>query len=425
MANKLLTIGFVLIALGLIATYALGLNLMTGVFWIFIAGVMLLLRAGTGKMIPIPLNTKYAAIGGVVLLLIFGWQTGMIDGLTGGVAAGAITGEVITGIEPTPTVTSDVLADCRERAGAHQLGTSATVSYDIKEIEPEVSVAYGAFRGWVVNQHGTYLLDNESSASLSTAKMGDVLNFYGGGNATYYYDKLENFCVDGQQVTAPITTHAIQALTSLALTGYDDTGTTALTAGTTGEEDYGYTLGTDEEKILYIKLKNNAADKAYDHGAWAVAAKNNINSFKPISDDAGGTYSVGYMPYYLDHEVLYFNWTEDGDPIRLNFTGGFDKVYVRDSVLRLHEWDFFKTKFQIESTGNPASADAASCTQAASDLAYALTLDYGYSKGTDEQMHYNYYKPAEGTSSEVDVGLLQNVTCAPLAKYDCFVVEGL
>ena len=223
------------------------------------------------------------------------------------------------------------------------------------------------------------------------AAVGDVIEWYG-GNSTYYVDNGK-FCVNSERPSLSIDGHSVAAVSNLQITCYDNTGASELSAGTTsGEEDYDITLGANEETSFFCKLKVNTADKSYYITSIAVGAYNDIDDVRLVAFDkavgwtpteAQKSFSVGYLPKFLSHASI----SNETGGSTTNVTG-YDRVYVLDEPILLHEWDEVQFEFTIEA-GSTDPANNADFGK--SDMAIICFLDSVWKRGTDGKEYFTYY----------------------------------
>jgi len=275
------------------------------------------------------------------------------------------------------------------------IGRSATV--DVNAWDMESNTPYAS----AVDVNPTYIFVNgvykttltDTSASSFTAAVGDVVDVYPGGSS-YYGEAIHGFCIDSERPTLEISAHAIAAESNLAVTVYDDTGSTELSSGTSNCEDYTMTMGADESKVIYVKLKVNAANKAYQVGAVAVAPINDIEDVKPSGASAGLFEKIA-TPKHLKSVGIIVNQSGTSATITKDYT-----VYKLKSPVLLHEWDSVTYQFTVEAGSTDPSGTA--CTVSGWDGFAVLFKDATYYRGDDGNVYFDIYTH---DSSEADVGL--------------------
>jgi hypothetical protein len=225
-----------------------------------------------------------------------------------------------------------------------------------------------------------------------------------------------------------INAHTAAATTDLVITCYDSTGASELSAGTnSSQEDYGITLGANGEDTFYCKIKLNAADKAYHLAAIAVSAFNDIRDVRlEAFDKATGitltesqkTFSSGYLPLYLSNAKITCDTSGACGSSNTNVTG-YDRVYVLDEPILLHEWDEVQYQFTIYAS----STDPTTTTEFGnSDMGIICFLDAVWDRDYQDGKEYFTYYTRD--TDENDVGV-SNTVSYPVGKDDCVVIEGI
>jgi hypothetical protein len=355
-----------------------------------------------------PLDKNKSLWAGIILLvagLFFGWYSGVpvlgdIQNFFKG-KVGATAGGVIT-----PTT-------CADSVSPEIRGTSSTLTFNAYNLEASDPYSSAVDTTVWVYKNGVGATNFVGSSTDTTAydfsgfTVGDVAYVYGGGSS-YYVEKLENVCVDAQRKNINLNAHAIQTQANMQITGYDDTGSTTLTTGTTGEENYEISLGANEQKTFYIQLKNNGADAEYDVCGIAVRVTNDVQDCYPVG------YTSGHLAKYLDTTPITINQTG-----ALNLTGGYDKVYTFDPI-KLHEWESKKFQFVIKaSTTDPTASDGASYANA--DLCIIQFVDCSYGRANDGTIYYDYYTHDE---SETNVGA-NEIVFNPYSLHTGVIIEAI
>jgi hypothetical protein len=233
----------------------------------------------------------------------------------------------------------------------------------------------------------------DTSASSFTATVGDLVDVYGSGSS-YYVEPATNFCVDSERPTLEMKAHAIASESDLDVTLYDDTGSTELSSGTSNCEDYTLTMGADETKVIYAKLKVNAANKAYQVAAVAVAPINDIEDIYP-SGASAGLFTKVATPKHMKSVGIIVNQSDSSATITKDYT-----VYKLNSPVLLHEWDSVTYQFTVEASSTDPAGTA--CTVSGCDGFAILFKDATWTRGSDGKMYFDFYTH---DSSETDVGL--------------------
>jgi hypothetical protein len=341
-------------------------------------------------------------------LFLGGWFS-TLGGL-GTMGATILPGETIV----TPIDVSEVPETSSACVVSGELaGKAATIyinAWDMESNTPYSSAVDLTTNCWVFkNGNGptNYLrLTNDTAdGTINGFAVGDLIYIYCGGTS-YYTDPIEGYCVNTEAPTINLETHTIEAESSMQITGYDDTGATALTAGTSGQEDYTITQGANGEDSVYIKLKDNGANNAYDHCAWGTIALTNLTSFKPVASEG---YTKVATPTWLQEVALLLN---DTNTMSVDYT-----VYKAETTTRLHEWDSIKQEFiATASSTDPVTSDGAS-----DNAAYyvALSIDCQYARGTDGKIYYDIH---DHTDSEGNVGM-DETEASPLGKEIGVIIE--
>ena len=249
--------------------------------------------------------------------------------------------------------------------------------------------------------------DTSAGTLNSGFTVGDVMNIYCGGSS-YYGEPVENECIDSQDDMVNINAHAIAGETDLAITVYDDTGSAALTAaGNSTTADYDLTLGANEEKSIYVQLKVNAANKAYNFIGFATGAGNDIKSVVPVDSKFVKRATVDFLDDVSVNGGSATNQT-------ITYT-----AYTLNAPVLLSEWEQVKHQFTVTAgTSDPSATDNVFSTI---DAAIVCGLDATYARGSDGVVYLDYY--VHSTGSETNVGVSETFT-DPVGKNSCVVIEG-
>jgi len=268
-------------------------------------------------------------------------------------------------------------------------GDGATITFNAYDLEQSTETSQ-AVPISVYNQNGVKLQDVDSymsSTSLTNAVVGDTLSL-AGGNSSYYVDPANDLGIDSIQKTFKIGAHKIQTEANMLITGYDDTASTALSAAdNSSQEDYQISLGASQEKSIYFKVTNNAADAMFRVGGVCTGTEGNVSAFKP----ADNLWEEAIVPDGLSDAISWFN---NGNE---QTTGELDKCWRLKVPIDLHEFDDVKYKFTIKAkTTDP--------TQNEGSEAYLLFLDGAHAESSDGTMIFDFYKHDE---TEGSVGLAE------------------
>lgn len=285
-------------------------------------------------------------------------------------------------------------------------------AYDFESNTPYSSaVEIGGSSCWLF-VNGEYKKTNIGTSGNTTSGgivVGDVISLYCGGTS-YYTENIENLCVDQQELPVEVRTHSIEAESDMTLTMYDDSGATALSTGTTSEEDYYVTQGAGGEDSVYAKLKVNSANAEYDHCAWGTIAMTNLTDFRPVSG-----YKQDITP----------NWAEDVSVAVDEYGSGTTSVtdtytiYKADAPTKLHQWESLKVEFVLEAddTNDPIQTGDNNTLPAKYVL---LSIDCQNAKGDPAGgLTYDIH---DHSISQADVGLAETET-SPLGGEIGVIIE--
>lgn len=371
---------------------------------LLLAGAILITADFFGfmKLFPIPLKKNIMMIVMIALWVGVGVGAGWLPSNLG-TASVVVTGDQVSTAECAASISDEIR------------GTASTL--DVNAWDQESNTPYSSAIDLTTNCHyyrnGDDASDyigpsaDTSAEELSGFAVGDTLYAYCGGTS-YYSDAIEGECIRQQRQSINIDSHAICPEANLQITVYDDTGSSTLTAGTANEDDYTMSLGAGEETAVHVKLKVNVANKAYDFCAWGVAELYNISSVEPQNVEA--TYSKVGTPEHMRSVAL--------QPGTDNATITKDyRMFKASSPIRLHEWDYLKEQFVVESdaTSDPNGGGGLNTM----DGFAIIAKDCTYSRGGDGSMYYEFYGR---DTSESDVGL-DETEVSPLGKQTGVLVE--
>ena len=425
MGKLLPTIGIAVLAY-LMAVYLLGYTSlmeisMTAV--VFIVFVLALLKwRGVSYAQGWFFNKKtnmYLAIGlGMWLFLsvgIMGFGVPILpapEAALGGIPAGALG--VTT--EPPAAGTQTGCAVTGELKGKD--ATIVLAAWDLAANNPYSSTVDFGTSCWIYrNGNGADNFVGTSTATSSTAHstgftVGDILNLYCGGTS-YYSNKIENLCIDTQDKPVNIDAYTIADETDIAITVYDSTGSSELTAaGNSTTADYDLTLGADEPQSIYVQVKVDAANKALNLLGFATASFNDIDYIKPVDSALTKVATVSF----LENVQISDN---SGDGESTNVTDDYTPYVFSEPVL-FTQWDDKKYEFEVMSgSTDPSATDDVFSTI---DGAVVCILDGTYAKGADGSVYLDFHDHAIG-GHESNVGLTETFEF-PVGKNSCVVIEG-
>jgi hypothetical protein len=197
----------------------------------------------------------------------------------------------------------------------------------------------------------------------------------------------------------------------MVVTMYDDTGSTALSAGNSSQaEDYILSLGAGQSKVVYIKLSNNAANADFKAKAICVGWTGSNTSSMEIQ---GGDWSEGTLPDVVgDTGVTYYSGATS------NTDGEYKDCYVykkgTDNALLLNEWEdspLIKAVIAAKDSKNP-NADGG-------DNVFFTILDGAWARGSDGKGYFDFY---QHDGAEGNVGLSETLS-SPTGKQLGALVE--
>lgn len=353
-------------------------------------------------------KTVYLAVAAIGLIAVF------FGGGFGGLPSAGLL----------PPSADEARTSCQQLVSEELRGKSADLilnGYDAESNTPFASntdVPYRLYQNGALATSGTVTIaDSVSTAGIT---VGDVISLYG-GNATHYMDAIVNLCIEKESTPIEITARKVVGESDMAITGYDDTGTTALDTpdGTysTWQEDYEFDMGADDEQSIYIKFKTNVANEVHQLGAICTKGYEGVaDTIDAITLMEPG-WSADVVPKYLANTVLCLNDTTTVQTS--NTTDGYEECWRRDAgPLLLHEWDSIKFQYTIE-TGSGTIAEDDDATPTASTLVIIGHFDSAWARGDDGKEHLDYYAH---TSAKANVGLVENLY-SPLGKETAVIIE--
>lgn len=370
------------------------------------------------------INKKNAMLLGV-LGVAFAWLVGsmaFVPGLpTPTALMASLGGAAVTPYTPyTPAGPAAIpTSECMASVSPEIRGTAATITVYPKDFASNspgsttcaTTVMYyrnGNYVGKVGCNGGT-----SCTASITNVAVGDSLTFYGDGKNASCYIVPKTVCIDTQAKTVDLEAYTLGVDYAPQMPGnsfssscYDDTGGTACSTGTNttnpGEEDWDITMGANEETAFYIKLKVNAANKAFRLGGVATYAGGDIDECYP----AAGFTSVA-VPKFLKSTVYLANSSIGGVGTPNVTTSGWESLYAINTPVLLNEWDSVKYQFIIKSGTTDPTTTVSTMTGTASDICAFVFLDSGYAQDTNSAMVDGLYQRDAG---EANIGVAENVS---------------
>lgn len=259
---------------------------------------------------------------------------------------------------------------------------SATITvndYDRVNSDPNTAVA----ATWYVFENGELKTNAAAVTSVDTYVNAPV-EFYGTGT-TYYGDYKKVIPTTATSI-ASLDAYTIASESSMAVTGYDNTGSTALTADDDAENtaDYSLTLGSGEDYNLYAKIQNKDDNSRFNLKAICTfyTSNGNITDFKLVDSD----FSEVAIPLQLKNTAISVN----NDTASNAFTSYYKHCYVYKAgttdVIQLNGWDYTKNfQFVVDVTTdiNPAA-------NMGNNFGF-IALDASYKLGSDGKIWHDFY----------------------------------
>ena len=401
---KLLMFAAVFLAIYWVLLPVIGFKASTLVSILFTLGIVLVLDYfKILPVFPIPLQKRVKLFLMIGLIGFSLWSAGYFASLKG-----LFPGTVVT----TPPTEKTELKGCV--VSEELKGKTATVyvnAWDLESDQPYSSAVDLTTNCWVyrngnkpINYVGT--TTDTSSGTISGFSVGDTIYIYCGGSS-YYVEPVEEFCIDTQTPTVNLNAHKMVSESDLQITAYDDTGSATLSSATYA--DYYITMGAGEKKAIYLKLKVNTANKAFNFGGWAIAKFYNISDVEP--QDVEATYEKIGTPNFAEGVNVKVNESA-GTTITKDYT-----IWKASSPILLREWDSIKEQFVIESdsTNDPVGNEGTTNFNGVAIVA----LDMQYARGADGKVYLDVYQHDSG---EANVGLAEDLT-SPYGKTSGVLIE--
>jgi len=292
------------------------------------------------------------------------------------------------------------------------VGDGATVTVDVYDVEASSQTEVLAMPLAVFKADGTKLKDVSSFTSATTVanvKVGESISF-AGGNSSFYVDApTDLFVISGVQETVVLNGHQIAGESSMAVTCYDDTGSTALTAnGNTTHADYQMALGTGQSKKMFCKLANNDDYSLFQLGAICTGTMNTTKSIKPT----GSEWEAVAVPDGLAEDINY--WTSDTSALATD--GEYDACYRRTSALPLKAWDDTgNIPFEVKAeAGKDPTADS-------KNMGVILFVDSAWAEGADGKMYFDFFQHDD--SKDVNTVGMAETDNSPIGKQVGTVID--
>jgi len=392
---------------------------------LFTFSILLLLKwfKPTSKFVSaIPIVPKWAGIIGIVILLFgifsYGWFSFL--GLQQMFPTGAIT-TIPGAVTPAGTVTTCAAMRQGGTISDDIFGTSSTLTvnaWDMESNTPYSAAVDLTTNCWIYkngNAASNFIAasTDTSAASVSGFSVGNKVYVYCGGT-TYYTDPYEGVCVDTQAMPVSLSAHTATTEANTDITGYDKTGATALTSGTSSEDDYTMAMGADADEIIYVQVQNNVANKKKNICALGAVRFYNISKVEPQSFTFEGktyTWTATTTPLHMQGVDVQYNETSAG-ALTKDYT-----VYKLSEPINMNEWAYFKIPVVIESdaTNDPNGGGGTSGIDG-----FAILLkDCTWARGVDGAMYYDFYVHDTG---QADVGINEAET-SPLGGTNGIVAE--
>lgn len=374
---------------------------------VFTLGVVLLL----GKFfpvlrLPIPFLSKLNMI--VLAVMVAGPL------IAGGILS-IPSGETAPGSTYVPNVGTGI-GGCGN-INPELIGKSATLNINAWDMESTTpySAAVDLTTGCWLYKNGKEAVnyaapsaDTQDGVLSSKFAVGDMAYIYCGGT-TYYTDPYEA-CINSETFPVNLEIHTMVATSELQITGYDNGGSSALSAGSSNLADYNLTLGANQEDTIYLKLKVNVAANSFQFDGWAIAKLNNITAVEPVNGD-GRSYSQGITPVAFQGIAVATD-TSGVNPMTKDYA-----VWVADNPIMIHQWESIKDQFYVKAGSSNPEANTENSTSM--DGFAICAFDGTYSRGADGAVTFGYYTD---DVSQSNVGMTETLT-NPIGKDNCVLIS--
>lgn len=250
------------------------------------------------------------------------------------------------------------------------------------------------------------IVDASDTTTTFSAQAGTVIDVMGGGNTSYYIMTATGQCINEQGQIIELDAHASVADNNLVTSGYDETGSTALTTGTTNEENYEIALGASQEKKFYQKTEVNVADASYRFCGYGVMYNGDVDNIEPRDGDelewaVTLTYTrEGPAKFLKDADIMY-NQTSAGN------ISGYDYFWrAVEGPQLMTEWQSIKQGFTISADSDGTDALDGASSASTGDYWAITALDCAWAEGADGYMFDDYYVHSQ---DETNAGVAEDV----------------
>ena len=371
---------------------------------------------------------KIAPIFAVLILFAGLFTAGALQGIMGTFGA-SIGGGVITPVTPVPAAQVSTITGCTGQTPGEVLGDTTTLTLNAfnreannplaSSVDSHLRVFKALNLASADNSNFLSETQDTTAGSYTTGIVaGDVLTITGNNSGGYYVDAKEGTCINSRALAVPLDVHDRVEATDLAITMYDRTGTTALTAdggqGATACADYTVNAAADEQVQLFLELRVNTSDEAYDLAGIAVGKVNDILRIEPTGNSAG-LFTKVTTPLWLDNEPVAMNQTGSGES---NVTVTYE-VWKLNTPQRLHEFELIKYHF-LATMSNTAPSDDVNCDTDADAIVF-LAIDEDWSPDSSGHPVKGIYNIGAPQTEANDIGLTNDPNL-PFGRYDGVLV---
>jgi len=340
------------------------------------------------NVFPWRLKTSYSVLFLLVALVFTGILN--ISGILASISAPVATAPVVPGQAPAQGVAEceipDSLRDdtCSVYFQAYDKTASTTTN---------VSVPL-----WIKINGDWQVRGGTSTPGPIDIACGSIVDVWSGNtssvNSDYYLEPKTGICVNKKVMTVTLDAYKIAAESNLQTTVYDDSGSTALSAGDV--EDYKISLGANEEKAVYAKIKINSANVAYRLIGVATVVGKNLSSFKPVGMSSAVTAE------FLKDVSIQYNQSNSANTVLKSYS-----VYKLSEPVMLTQWESKKYQFKIKSsaTADPLDTDdSLESTGTSVPFVALIWLDGDYAEDENGNMVLDYYQHDD---NENNVGMAE------------------